>query len=65
MNQRVQDEHARALAAYLTGQLAGLVREEEKRDLYDLLFDAGKAMLVSYEESADRMAHRLYGPKNN
>lgn len=57
-------DHAFALALVQTGLLENLVRPEERRDLFDALYEAAKAAFRRYEASADRM-HRRVKPSSN
>jgi hypothetical protein len=57
--QRISHDAAMACATKLTEELRGLVREDELRDLWELLYEAVKAALESALVLYERELHRL------
>ena len=57
-------DHAMALAAALLEIVSPALREEEKREAFNLFYEAAKAGLEHYELRADRMKRRLVPGRN-
>jgi hypothetical protein len=61
--QRIIHDSAIAAATKLTEDLQGLVREEERRDLWELFYEtvkaAGEAAFVMYEREVQRLKPSL------
>jgi hypothetical protein len=63
-SQSLISDHAMAAAKVILEMVSPCLREEEQRDAFRMIYEACKAMLLSYEEKADRMQKRVR-PSNN
>jgi DNA-binding protein YbaB len=55
----LQNDAAFALAKVVVGMVAPCLREEEQRELFEMVYTAAKDALARYEEKADRRMKRL------
>jgi hypothetical protein len=63
-SESLKHDHAMAMARAVMDIVSPCIREEEKRDAFDLFYEACKAGLQSYEMHADRMRRRVEPGKN-
>jgi hypothetical protein len=57
-------DHAMAGASAATNIVAPCLRDEEKREAFNLFYEAIKATLLSYEEQVSRMRRRIEPSEN-
>jgi hypothetical protein len=60
----LQTDHAMALAKAILDIIAPCLRDEEKRDAFNMFVETAKASFEHYEMMADRRTRRI-GPSNN
>jgi hypothetical protein len=65
INQRLIHDVAYTTARHLLQAVENSLRDEEKRDAFEVFYRAVKAGLEMYEVQRDRMLERLYGPRQN
>lgn len=58
-SQSLMTDHAMALAAAILEIVSPALREEDKREAFNLFVEAAKAMLLSFEEKSERMTRRV------
>jgi hypothetical protein len=63
-SQSLLHDHAFALATAILDMVAPCLREEEKREAFEMFYTAAKAAFESYETCADRMERRVRPSKN-
>jgi hypothetical protein len=59
MNQRLQHDVAWNVSLHILDVFSNLLREEEKRDAFDAVYERVKAGLVFYDHEAKSLLHRL------
>jgi hypothetical protein len=60
----LKHDHAMAMARAVLEIVAPCIREEERREAFNLFYEACKAGLEHYELKADRIRKRLMPGKN-
>ena len=59
MKNRIQHDVAFATALHILEVFSALLREEEKRDAFDAIYERVRAGLENYEVQVSRMVQRL------